>query len=75
MNDNNYSYFILSIVANMCQLVDFEMNMNQLSNDDIMKHLFQQDKVLDNQTNIYLKKIIEQNEQIIELLKNNQENC
>lgn len=66
----DYNYFILSIIANMCQVMDFQMNMAQLSNDDLMKHLLQQDKVLDEQTNIYLKKIIEQNEEIIELLKN-----
>ena len=64
------NYFILSIMANMCQVMDFQMNMAQLSNDDLMKHLLQQDKVLDEQTNIYLKKIIEQNKEIIELLKN-----
>jgi len=70
MNDNSYSYYIMSIVANMCQLVDFQMNLTQLSNDDLMKHLVQQDRILDDQTNNYLKKIIEQNKEIIELLKN-----
>lgn len=70
MNDNSYSYYIMSIVANMCQLVDFQMNLTQLSNDDLMKHLMQQDRILDDQTNNYLKKIIEQNKEIIELLKN-----
>ena len=64
------NYFLLSIIANMCQVMDFQMNMAQLSNDDLMKHLLQQDKILDEQTNIYLKKIIEQNEDIIKLLKN-----
>lgn len=66
----DYNYFILSIIANMCQLMDFQMNMAQLSNDDLMKHLLQQDKVLDEQTNIYLKKIIEQNEEIKNILNN-----
>ena len=70
MNDNSYSYYIMSIVANMCQLVDFQMNLTQLGNDDLMKHLVQQDRILDDQTNNYLKKIIEQNKEIIELLKN-----
>lgn len=70
MDNSNYSYFILSIVANMCQLMDFQMNMTQLSNDDLMRHLIEQDKVLEEQTNDYLKKIVEQNEKIIELLKN-----
>ena len=41
------------------------MNVTQLSNDDLMKHLLQQDNVLDDQTNNYLKKIVEQNETII----------
>lgn len=70
MDNNDYSYFILSTIANLCQLADFQMNVTQLSNDDLMKHLLKQDKVLDEQTNIYLKKIIEQNEEIIRLLKN-----
>lgn len=64
----NDDYFILSIVANMCQLMDFQMDISQLSNDDLMKHLLQQDKMLDEQTNIYLKKIIEQNEEIKNIL-------
>lgn len=66
---NNDNYFVLSIVANMCQLMDFQLNITQLSNDDLMRHLLQQDKVLDEQTNLYLKKIIDQNEEIIKLLK------
>ena len=71
---NDYNYFILSLIANVCQLMDFQMNVSQLSNDDLMKHLLKQDKILDEQTNIYLKKIIKQNEEIKtilnELLKN-----
>ena len=71
---DDYNYFILSLIANICQLMDFQMNVSQLSNDDLMKHLLQQDKILDEQTNIYLKKIIKQNEEIKtilnELLKN-----
>ena len=68
------NYFVLSIMANMCQLMDFQLNVTQLSNADLMRHLLQQDKVLDEQTNVYLKKIIDQNEEIKsilnELLKN-----
>lgn len=69
MNNNDDFYFWLSFIANFCQIADFQMNVTQLSNDDLMRHLLQQDKVLDEQTNIYLKKIIEQNEEIISLLK------
>lgn len=78
MEENNYNaYFLLSVIANLCQLADFQMNVSQLSNDDLMKELQKQDKILDEQTQVYLKtiieqnnKIIEQNNKIIELLEN-----
>lgn len=67
---------ILNMLANICQLADYQMNVQQLSNDDLMKELIKQDKILDyqnnilqDQTNIYLKKIVEQNEEILRLLK------
>ncbi len=71
MEEDNYNaYFLLSVIANLCQLVDFQMNVSQLSNDDLMKELQKQDKILDEQTQVYLKTIIEQNDKIIELLQN-----
>lgn len=61
--NNNYDFFfILSVIANLCQLYDLNLNLSQISNDELMK-------VLDEQTNIYLKKIVEQNEEIIKLLR------
>lgn len=66
MNDN--FYFMLSYLANICQLMDFQLNISQLSNDDLMKELEKQDQVLDEQTNGYLKKIIQNQEKILELL-------
>lgn len=63
----------LAILANLCQLASFDMNLTEVSNDTIMKHLFQQDKILDEQTNDYLSKIVKQNEEIISLLKDIQE--
>lgn len=70
---NNNFLFNLNYLANLCQLCDFQMNVSQLSNDDIMKHLLKQDKILneekeilDNQNNIYLKELINQNKIIIE---------
>lgn len=81
MNNNNYYnnydfFFWLSVISNWCQLESYQMNQRQLSNDDLMKHLQEQDNVLENQNKIldeqitkYLKKIIEQNETIIKLLK------
>lgn len=66
MNDyDNNSLLFLSVLANVLQIADYQMNISQLSNDDLMKHLLQQDNVLDDQTNNYLKKIVEQNETII----------
>lgn len=69
MEENNNAYFLLSIIANICQLFDFNMNVTQLSNDDLMKHLQEQDKILSIQTNVYLKKIVKQNEEILKILK------
>ena len=63
----------LAILANLCQLASFDMNLTEVSNDSIMKHLLQQDKILDKQTNNYLSKIVKQNEEIISLLKDIQE--
>lgn len=75
--DSNYDFFFwLSVMSNWCQLESYQMNQKQLSNDDLMKHLQKQDNVLekqnqilDEQTTKYLKTIIEQNETIINLLK------
>ena len=77
MDNNNYDFFFwLSVMSNWCQLESYQMNQKQLSNDDLMQHLQKQDNVLENQNQIleeqttkYLKKIMEQNETIIELLK------
>lgn len=66
----------LNKIANWFQLLDFMLDITQISNDEIMKHLLEQDKVLDyqdkllqEQTNDYLEKIISQNEEILKLLK------
>lgn len=66
----------LAVTANYCQIESYEMNKKQISNDQIMKHLLEQDKVLDGQdnmlqeqTNIYLKQILDNQKEIISLLK------
>ena len=63
------SLFLLNIIANLCQLADYNMNVSQLSNDDIMRHLQEQDKLLNREINEYLKEIIKQNKKIIALLE------
>lgn len=70
MNENNMFFFYLSVLANLCQLYDLNLNLNQTSNDEIMKDLQKQDKILENDINKKLNVIIEQNEKIIDLLKN-----
>lgn len=61
-NDIYNPYFLLSLIANICQLADFDMNVKQISNDIIFQELQKQNKK-------YLQKIISQNEEIIKLLK------
>lgn len=83
MNENNYDFFFwLSVVSNWCQLESYQMNQKQLSNDDLMQHLQKQDnilesqnKALEEQTTVYLKKIVEQNEEIKKLLKGGNQNA
>jgi hypothetical protein len=77
-NNNSFDNFCngLNYVANISQLIDLGLNIGQTSNDEIMKHLLEQDRILDNQdtvlqeqTNIYLKQILENQKEILRLLK------
>ena len=69
-NNNDFNiFFILNIISNLLQIVDYQLNVSQVSNDEIMKHLQKQDGILSEQTNIYLKQIIKQNEEIKEILR------
>ncbi|MGN1327372.1 MAG: hypothetical protein ACI4VQ_04810 [Clostridia bacterium] len=65
----------LAVTANWCQIESYEMNKKQISNDVIMKHLEAQDYVLDEQTNVYLKQILENQKEIINLLKGDKNNA
>lgn len=72
----------LNKLANWLQIFDFTLDVTQISNDEIMKHLLKQDRILDEQsnelqeqTNTYLKKIIQQNEEILTLLKKGDKNA
>ena len=60
MDGNNFG--LLAYIANISQLMDLGLNLSQTSNDELMKHLREQD-------NYYLKKILENQEEIIKLLK------
>lgn len=51
----------LELLSNLLQIKSYEILINDFNNNDLMQYLKHQDKLLD--------KIIEQNKQIIELLK------
>ena len=67
-NVNNDSLFLLEILSNILQIASYIMLQKDSSNNDIMHELQLQDKMLSEQTNIYLKNIIRQNEEILEKL-------
>lgn len=61
MNENN-GFFLFNVLANCFQMLDYNLNVTQTSNDVLFKELQRQNKE-------YLEKIIKQNEEIIKLLK------
>ena len=61
MNDDTF-WFWLSVVANICQIESYQMNIKQVNNDILLKYMEHQDQD-------FLKIIISQNEEIVRLLK------
>ena len=68
MQEDNNSLFLLEILSNVLQIASYIMLQKDSSNNDIMHELQLQDKMLSEQTNIHLKNIIRQNEEILEKL-------
>ena len=68
MKEDNNSLFLLEILSNVLQIASYIMLQKDSSNNDIMQELQLQDKMLSEQTNIYLKNIIRQNEEILKKL-------
>lgn len=62
MNEENNFVYWLGIIANILQIENYNLLLKDKTNNEIMKELQNQD------TN-YLEKIVEQNEEIIEMLK------
>lgn len=60
---------IISIASYLLSVQNLQLNQQQTSNDDINKHLQGQDEILHEQNEEYLTKIIQQNEEILTLLK------
>lgn len=72
--DEDYNFFFwLSVVANILQIENYRMLLKDATNNDILKELQIQDQTLAEQTNVYLKKIIEQNEEILKKIKKRKE--
>lgn len=62
-NNGQWSFIdMLTLFDTFLQMADFEMNVKQSSNDDIMREL-------GNQNEKYLKKIIDNQNEILSLLK------
>ena len=70
MQEDNNSLVLLEILSNVLQIASYIMLEKDSSNNDIMQELQLQDQLLSEQTNIYLKNIIRQNEEILEKLNN-----
>lgn len=68
-NESDYKYQWLNNVANIVQLMSFELNLKQISNDDILQYLQHQDNDLFRICIEQNKKIISQNEEILKYLK------
>lgn len=68
MQEDNNSLFLLEILSNVLQIASYIMLQKDSNNNDIMHELQLQDKMLSEQTNIYLKNIIRQNEEILKKL-------
>ena len=68
MQEDNNSLFLLEILSNVLQIASYIMLQKDSSNNDIMQELQLQDKMLSEQTNIYLKNIIRQNKEILKKL-------
>jgi hypothetical protein len=60
---------IISIASYLLSIQNLQLNQQDLSNNNLNEHLQEQDKILNEQNEKYLTKIIQQNEEIIKLLK------
>lgn len=75
MNNNTqmpWNYDILNIItiaSYLLSIQNLQLNKQQASNDDLNKHLQEQDEILQEQNDKYLLKIIQQNEELLKLLK------
>ena len=62
-------YFWLNTMANLLQVENYNLNLKDKTNTEINNHLQKQDQILSENISKKLDIIIEQNNEIIELLK------
>ena len=62
-------YFWLNTMANLLQIENYNLNLKDATNTEINRHLQMQDKILSGEIEKKLDKIIEQNEEILDLLR------
>lgn len=60
---------IISIASYLLSIQNLQLNQQDLSNNNLNEHLQEQDKILSEQNENYLSKIIKQNEEILRLLE------
>lgn len=60
---------IISIASYLLSIQNLQLNQQDLSNNKLNEHLQEQDEILHEQNEKYLTKIIQQNEEILTLLK------
>ena len=65
---NNF-YFWLNTMANLLQIENYNLNLKDATNTQLNNHLQQQDQILSEEIGKKLDIIIQQNEEIINLLK------
>lgn len=60
---------IISIASYLLSIQNLQLNQRDLSNNKLNEHLQEQDKILLEQNEKYLSKIIQQNDELLKLLK------
>ena len=69
LNWNNDLLNSMSVASFLINIRNLQLNEKEISNSELEKHMQDQDKILQEQNEKYLKTIIEQNLEIINLLK------
>lgn len=71
---NNYDFFFwLDVLSDILQIANYQMLLEDATNNDLMEELQNQDNIMNNQLKSKLDTIIEQNEKIINLLKDKEQ--